>query len=107
MRGRAIYRTLYYLPYITSVIAAAVIFNWLMNPTYGFFNSLLELVGIGPQKWLNEPRGPFELLPNRAPSGWPAGPSPALVGAPPSTTLAFIGLHTRILLSRASPRSSH
>src|SRR5205823_2622898 len=59
MRGRGLYRALYFLPYITSVIAAGVIFNWLMNPNYGLFNSLLELVGIGPQRWLDEPRGLF------------------------------------------------
>ena len=47
MRGRGIYRTLYYLPYVTATVAAAVIFNWLMNPTYGFFNALIENIGIG------------------------------------------------------------
>jgi len=62
MRGRGIYRTLYYLPYITSVIAASVIFNWLMNPSYGLFNTLLGFVGIGPQQWLDEPRGIIELI---------------------------------------------
>lgn len=99
MRGRAIYRTLYYLPYITSVIAAAVIFNWLMNPTYGFFNSLLELVGIGPQKWLDEPRGLFELLSNGGLVGWAAGPSLALVGVSLYTIWHYIGFQVVIFLA--------
>lgn len=99
MRGRGLYRTLYYLPYITSVIAAAVIFNWLMNPTYGFFNSLLELVGIGPQKWLDEPRGLFELISNGALAGWPAGPSLALVGVSLFTIWHYIGFQVVIFLA--------
>ncbi len=99
MRGRGIYRTLYYLPYITSVIAAAVIFNWLMNPTYGFFNQILELVGIGPQRWLDEPRGLFELISGGALAGWAAGPSLALVGVSLFTIWHYIGFQVVIFLA--------
>jgi multiple sugar transport system permease protein len=99
MRGRGIYRTLYYLPYITSVIAAGVIFNWLMNPNYGLFNSLLELVGIGPQRWLDEPRGLFELMSGGALAGWAAGPSLALVGVSLNTIWHFIGFQVVIFLA--------
>lgn len=99
MRGRGIYRTLYYLPYITSVIAAGVIFNWLMNPNYGLFNQVLELVGIGPQRWLDEPRGLFELISGGALAGWPAGPSLALVGVSLFTIWHYIGFQIVIFLA--------
>jgi len=99
MRGRAVYRTLYYLPYITSVIAAGVIFNWLMNPNYGFFNQLLELVGIGPQRWLDEPRGLFELMSGGRLAGWAQGPSLALVGVSLFTIWHFIGFQVVIFLA--------
>ena len=99
MRGRAIYRMLYYLPYITSVIAAGVIFNWLMNPNYGFFNQVLELVGIGPQKWLDEPRGLFELMSGGRLDGWAQGPSLALVGVSLFTIWHFIGFQVVIFLA--------
>ena len=99
MRGRGIYRTLYYLPYITSLIAAAVIFNWLMNPSYGFFNTILEAVGIGPQRWLDEPRGLFELLSGGRLSGWAEGPSLALVGVSIFTMWHFIGFQVVIFLA--------
>ena len=102
MRGRGIYRTLYYLPYITATVAAAVIFNWLMNPNYGFFNSLLEGIGIGPQRWLDEPRGLFELVAGaagiRLPE-WAAGPSLALVGVAIFTIWKFIGFQVVIFLA--------
>lgn len=99
MKGRGIYRTLYYLPYITSVIAAGVIFNWLMNPNYGLFNQVLELVGIGPQKWLDEPRGLFELISGGALPDWAAGPSLALVGVSLFTIWHFIGFQVVIFLA--------
>ncbi len=99
MKGRGIYRTLYYLPYITSVIAAGVIFNWLMNPSYGLFNQVLELIGIGPQKWLDEPRGLFELISGGALAGWAAGPSLALVGVSLFTIWHFIGFQVVLFLA--------
>jgi multiple sugar transport system permease protein len=115
MRGRGIYRTLYYLPYITSVIAAAVIFNWLMNPSYGLFNTLLGFVGIGPQTWLDEPRGVIELiagsfgvtLPDWSPfpvgsqfrQSILAGPSLALVGVSIYTIWHYIGFQVVIFLA--------
>jgi len=115
MRGRGIYRTLYYMPYITSAIAASVIFGWLMNPSYGLFNTILGLVGIGPQTWLDEPRGLFELifgafgvtLPNWSafPAGSQfhqsifAGPSLALVGVSIYTIWHYIGFQVVIFLA--------
>jgi multiple sugar transport system permease protein len=115
MRGRGIYRTLYYLPYITSVIAASVIFNWLMNPSYGLFNTILGFVGIGPQQWLDEPRGVIELIAGAF--GWTlpdwspfaagsqfhqsilAGPSLALVGVSIYTIWHYIGFQVVIFLA--------
>jgi multiple sugar transport system permease protein len=102
MRGRGLYRTLYYLPYITSAIAAAVIFNWLMNPNYGLFNTILEVVGIGPQKWLDEPRGLFELIVGgfgMTIPAWAQGPSLALVGVALFTIWKFVGFQVVLFLA--------
>jgi multiple sugar transport system permease protein len=41
---RSLYRTLYYLPVLTSGVAAAIIWNWLYQPRYGLFNSILALL---------------------------------------------------------------
>ena len=102
MRGRGLYRALYFLPYVTATVAAAVIFNWLMNPTYGFFNALIENFGIGPQRWLDEPRGLFELIAGSAGivlPEWAAGPSLALVGVAIFTIWKFIGFQVVIFLA--------
>ncbi|HET8567760.1 MAG TPA: sugar ABC transporter permease [Candidatus Limnocylindria bacterium] len=102
MRGRGIYRTIYYLPYITSIVAAAVVFTWLFNPNYGFFNYLLSFVGVGAQKWLDEPRGLFELVFGAfgvALPEWAAGPSLALVSISIFTVWHFIGFQIVIFLA--------
>ena len=56
-RGRGAYRVVYFMPYITSVVAAATIFEWMFDANFGFLNYVIGLVGIGSQAWLREPRG--------------------------------------------------
>lgn len=102
MRGRALYRTVYYLPYVTATVAAAVVFAWLFNPNYGFFNYLLGFVGVGPQKWLEEPRGLFELMFGAAGIAvpeWAAGPSLALVSVCIFTIWHYVGFQIVIFLA--------
>jgi multiple sugar transport system permease protein len=76
-RTRSFFRTLYFLPYVTSVVAAAMVWRCLFNPRGGVFNLLLAWGGVAPQQWLLEPRGVLHLLTGGAvdPS---VGPSLAL-----------------------------
>jgi multiple sugar transport system permease protein len=79
--GRGIYRTLYYLPVVTSIVAISVVWKWILNPDRGILNAMLNLIGIESVKWLNDARGIFELLLSRLGiqvSGFMAGPSIAL-----------------------------
>src|SRR5262245_13416200 len=55
VRGQSIYRTVYYLPSITPVVAFAVVWVQILNPEFGVLNSLLGMVGIKPIKWLFDP----------------------------------------------------
>lgn len=48
------YRAAFFLPYVTSTTAAAMVFGWLFHNQYGVANHLLGLVGIAPQRWLLE-----------------------------------------------------
>jgi multiple sugar transport system permease protein len=75
--GRGLFRVLYFLPYVTSAVASAMIWRALFNVQGGLFNLLLESAGFEPQQWLLEPRGVLHLLSH----GWippEAGPSLAL-----------------------------
>ena len=62
VRGRALFRVVYFLPFITSAVAAAIVWRTLFNPQMGFFNTLLQHLGAPPQQWLLEPRGILHLL---------------------------------------------
>src|SRR5437879_5826791 len=60
--GRTGYRVTYFLPYITSTVAAAVIWRWIFQPRTGVANAVLEWIGFPGLQWADEPRGVFELF---------------------------------------------
>ncbi len=61
-RGRGALRTAYFLPYVTSIVAAATVWRVLLNPQFGMVNALLEFVGLPAQAWLLEPRGALHII---------------------------------------------
>lgn len=56
IKGKTIYRTIYFLPMVSAPAAIAMVWKWLYNSDYGLFNYLLSLIGIkqGPH-WLTDP----------------------------------------------------
>jgi multiple sugar transport system permease protein len=54
--GMKFFRTLFYLPMITSSIAAATVWVWLLQRNYGLVNQMLALVGINGPAWLADTR---------------------------------------------------
>ncbi len=54
IKGRKVLRVLYFLPYITSAVIVAIIFQLLLNNNSGWINGILEAVGIGRVGWLIE-----------------------------------------------------
>lgn len=54
-KGRIIARTVYFLPLIVSTVAAAFVWNWLLNPAYGIVNRFLEAIGLEKQNWIKDP----------------------------------------------------
>ncbi len=53
-RFRTAFRVGYYLPVITSIVAIAVVWRFLLNPDVGLINMLLQRVGISGPNWLAE-----------------------------------------------------
>ncbi len=62
IRLRGFFRTLFFLPYVTSVVAAATVWRALLNPRNGVANLLLEWAGLPAQNWLLEPRGVLHII---------------------------------------------
>jgi multiple sugar transport system permease protein len=63
LKGTSIFRTLYFLPSLTPVVASAVIWRWLYQPNFGAINWLLWEFGVdeGP-RWLNNPQSALPSL---------------------------------------------
>jgi len=52
IKGLKIFRAMFFLPYITSIVAVAVVWNMLLHPTMGPVNEFLKLIGIiNPPGW--------------------------------------------------------
>lgn len=66
LHGRGLFRTLYFLPYITSAVAAAMVWRSIFHTQYGIVNPILEWMGLEPQQWLLEPRSMLAILTNGA-----------------------------------------
>ena len=49
----SVWRTLYFLPTLTPLIAAALLWRWMLNPDVGLVNYLLKQVGIQGPGWLS------------------------------------------------------
>ena len=56
-RGRAFFRTAYFLPSITPTVATVILWIWIFNPQVGLMNHLLSFIGISPGPgWLGSIR---------------------------------------------------
>lgn len=53
IRGIRFYRVAYFIPVISSMVAVAIIWQWIYNPEYGFLNFFLSLFGIDGPNWLS------------------------------------------------------
>jgi len=101
IKGQEFFRMLYFLPYITPVVATAVVFRTIFSPREtALANQFLVMIGLEPQKWLFEPR-PF----SHVMFGWTnlegflAGPSMALVSVIFFGIWTYVGYNTVIFLA--------
>jgi multiple sugar transport system permease protein len=51
MRGRGLFRTLFFLPSITNLVAVSLLWVWIFNPEFGLVNSALRWIGIEGPLW--------------------------------------------------------
>jgi ABC-type sugar transport system permease subunit len=55
-RGATALRAVFFLPTITSLVAVAIVWQWMLHGEYGLINAALGLAGLGPVPWLTSPR---------------------------------------------------
>ncbi|WP_446839210.1 carbohydrate ABC transporter permease [Lacticaseibacillus paracasei] len=49
------FRTVYFLPFVTSTVAIAMVWNWMFHSNYGLINYFMGWFGIHPINWLTDP----------------------------------------------------
>ncbi len=54
-RGVGIFRVVYFIPVLTSWVAASLIWKWLLSKDYGPINQFLSFIGIEGPAWLQDP----------------------------------------------------
>lgn len=54
-RWKPLFRTVYFLPVVSSLVGVAVVWRYLYHPAHGLLNYILSWVGIAPLDWLGNP----------------------------------------------------
>jgi multiple sugar transport system permease protein len=52
VKARGAFRTIYFVPVVTNMVAAAFVWRWLFEPTFGVVNYFLERLGLPGPGWL-------------------------------------------------------
>jgi multiple sugar transport system permease protein len=100
IRGLGAYRTIYYLPVVTSIVAVSVVWRWILQPDRGLLNYLLSLVGMDGLRWLQDPRGLIQLVaPDAKLAPALRGPSVALLSLVMMGVWKAIGYNIVIFLA--------
>jgi multiple sugar transport system permease protein len=53
--ARGVFRAIYFLPVVTSWVAVALVWKWLLNPQFGLVNAWLAQLGVQGPAWLFDP----------------------------------------------------
>jgi multiple sugar transport system permease protein len=56
VRFKGFFRTIYFAPFVTTLVAVAIVWRYMFHTRYGLLNYGLGAFGIGPIDWLGDPR---------------------------------------------------
>lgn len=55
IKGKDLFEGIFFIPYLTSIIAVGIVFRFLLNGDYGIINYFLGFLGIRPIQFLEDP----------------------------------------------------
>lgn len=55
-RWQTFFRTAYFAPFVTTLVAVAIVWKYLYHPRFGLLDAALGTVGVHPVDWLGDPR---------------------------------------------------
>ncbi|MDD2332084.1 MAG: sugar ABC transporter permease, partial [Candidatus Cloacimonetes bacterium] len=101
-RFQGLFRSVYFLPFVTSLVAVSIVWKIIFNTQTGLANVFLGIIGIEPQKWLAESTGIYTLIFSHfgiSLPAWAGGPSQALFAIIIMTIWKGLGYNTIIYLA--------
>lgn len=61
-RFKALFRTIYFAPVVTTIVGVAIVWKYIYHPRVGLLNRMLDVVGISGPDWLGDPRWAMPAL---------------------------------------------
>ncbi|HEX2122311.1 MAG TPA: sugar ABC transporter permease [Thermoanaerobaculia bacterium] len=55
-RFKSLFRTIYFAPVVTTLVAVAIVFKYLYHPRFGMLNRFLGTLGLPQPDWLGDPK---------------------------------------------------
>ena len=55
VRLKSLFRTIYFAPFVTTLVAVAIVWRYLYHPRYGLIDFALGKLGLAPIDWLGDP----------------------------------------------------
>ena len=56
IRGRSVYRVIYFTPMVAAPAAVTMVWAWLYNSEFGFLNYVIKSLGGATHSWLHDPK---------------------------------------------------
>lgn len=62
IRLRRLFQGIYFIPFVTSMVAVSIVWSWMLNKDFGLINAILRLFGVGKVAWLTDPEMTMPIL---------------------------------------------
>jgi len=59
---KGLFRSIYFIPFVTSMVAVSIVWRWMLNKQYGLINAILLTFGIPKVSWLTDPKMTIPIL---------------------------------------------
>jgi len=96
---KSFFRMMYFLPYVTSLVAVSIVWKIIFSEQAGLANHFLSLFGAAPLGWLSESTGIFKLIFGSGWPDWAGGPSLALCSIAIMSAWKSLGYNTILYLA--------
>lgn len=59
---RKFFQSVYFLPFVTSMVAVSIVWAWMLNKDFGLVNAFLRIFGVSKKAWLTDPNMTLPIL---------------------------------------------